>query len=142
MDSRHKEWIDRMKLLQVWLVCSVVFFVAAELYQWIQGVTLPMPIFAIAGTLLAVASNTQIWLQKRSPLQPAPSHPPQSDSPLIEPTVSNWTETEPSPLKAASSSRYYPGAQLPNLEAQSPRSISFTLQKAQPVNEAEDLGES
>ncbi|MBW4657709.1 MAG: hypothetical protein KME15_03475 [Drouetiella hepatica Uher 2000/2452] len=43
--------------MQVLLVCLVLFFVASELYQWIQGMTLPLPMLIVAGVALAIASN-------------------------------------------------------------------------------------
>jgi hypothetical protein len=110
-----------MKLMQVWIVCCVLFFVTAELYQWLQDVTLPMPIFAIAGALLAVASNSQTWLQNRHSLQPAasPLHP--AASAVVEPAASDLPPTAPaSTANSAPLPRYYPGAQLPNLNPQPP----------------------
>ncbi|MBI4783706.1 MAG: hypothetical protein HY785_20675 [Oscillatoriophycideae cyanobacterium NC_groundwater_1537_Pr4_S-0.65um_50_18] len=43
--------------MQVLLVCLVLFFVASELYQWMQGMTLPLPMLIAAGIVLAIASN-------------------------------------------------------------------------------------
>ena len=43
--------------MQVLLVCLVLFFVASELYQWVQGMTLPLPMLVVAGVGLAIASN-------------------------------------------------------------------------------------
>lgn len=127
-----------MKLIQVWIVCFVLFFAAAELYQWIQGMTLPMPVFVIAGALLAVASNARTLLQKQTVL------PPLQQSAQIDPSQpvpDGWGTTEALPVTATASPRYYPGVQLPNLTPQAERSISFTLQKPNPVSEAENLGE-
>lgn len=128
-----------MKLMQVWIICFVLFFAAAELYQWLQGMTLPLPVFVIAGALLAVASNTQTLLRKQNSLQPVPSAP---EIMLPQPAPPAWSNTEALPAPVAALRRYYPGVQLPNLTPQSGRSISFTLQKPNPVSEAENLGES
>jgi hypothetical protein len=47
--------------MRVWVICFVVFFGAAELYQWLQGLTLPLPVFIALGGLLAIASNANQW---------------------------------------------------------------------------------
>lgn len=43
--------------MRVWLTSFVLLFGAAELYQWAQDLTLPMPIFILGGAFLAIASN-------------------------------------------------------------------------------------
>jgi Pentapeptide repeats (8 copies) len=43
--------------MYVWLVCFVVLFGLAELYPWVQGVVLPLPVMLLAGVGLAIASN-------------------------------------------------------------------------------------
>lgn len=125
-----------MKLMQVWIVCFVLFFAAAELYQWLQGITLPLPVFVIAGALLAVASNAQTLLQKQTvlPLQQSAQIDPS------QPVPSAWVHTEALPVPVAASPRYYPGVQLPHLMPQSGRSISFTLPTPNRVSAAENLG--
>lgn len=134
-----------MKLMQVWIVCSVVFFVAAELYQWLQGITLPMPVFVVAGALLAVASNAQIFFQKQSPLQSLQPLP-QADSTAVSATSVSTTLIPPETASSQSTApppRYYPGAQLPSLTPAEGRSISFKVQKGQKgksVSEAKNLG--
>lgn len=106
-----------MSPMQIWLVCFLVFFGAAELYQWLQGITLPMPVFVVAGTLLAIASNADKFPKKTIPISsaaPATSSPPAASSP-------------PPP------SQHYSTTQLPKATAQPPRSISFTIRKPQHV---------
>lgn len=44
-------------MMTVWLVCFLVLFALAELFDWIKGFSVPLPISILAGTLLAVASN-------------------------------------------------------------------------------------
>jgi hypothetical protein len=39
------------------IACFVLFFGIAELYPLSQGISLPMPVFMVAGFLLAIASN-------------------------------------------------------------------------------------
>lgn len=43
--------------MKVWITCFIVLFGAAELLQWFEQFTLPMPIFMLGGFFLAVASN-------------------------------------------------------------------------------------
>jgi hypothetical protein len=127
-----------MKLMQVWIVCCLVFFGAAELYQWLQGVTLPMPVFVITGALLAVASNASKVLPKQTRWQPMhPATPPES-TPAIDPPSSSHSAFPPPTVAPP---RHYPGGQLPNFAAPAPRSISFTIEKAQPMSEEPNLGE-
>jgi len=59
--------------MRVWGVCFVLFFGAAEFYQWMQGLTLPLPFFIALGGLLAIASNTDKWRILTRPVQSAPS---------------------------------------------------------------------
>jgi hypothetical protein len=93
-----------VKSMQVWLVCLLLFFGAAELYQWVQSITLPMPVFMIAGALLAVASN----LNKFSTKAPLPS-----------------SATQPKPM-----SPDVPPASTP-LPSSPQKQISFTIRKPQ-----------
>ncbi|GAB4370598.1 MAG: hypothetical protein Kow00121_11440 [Elainellaceae cyanobacterium] len=127
-----------MKLVQVWVVCFVIFFGSAELYQWVQGITLPMPVFVIAGALLAIASNADKFPRKStlltSPTSVSSPAPPASPAPAPAPVT-------------ASPQRHYPGAQLPKLSPQSWRSISFTIRSPQstipqPMSDQTDRRES
>jgi hypothetical protein len=47
--------------MRVWVICFVVFFSVAETYQWVRGLTLPLPVFMVLGGLLAIASNSDKW---------------------------------------------------------------------------------
>jgi len=88
--------------MQVLLVCLVLFFVASELYQWIQGLTLPLPLLVASGTALAIASNLRslsVPLWKGA----APLH---VGATLLNPSVSE-------PLASQT-----PGVQLPNFSPQ------------------------
>jgi len=46
-----------MKGFNVWLVAVIVIFVFVQIYQWLQAVLLPLPVYVIAGAFLAIASN-------------------------------------------------------------------------------------
>ncbi len=43
--------------MRVWIVCFIVLFGSAELLEWLQTFSLPMPIFVLGGAFLAIASN-------------------------------------------------------------------------------------
>ncbi|BAB73567.1 alr1868 [Nostoc sp. PCC 7120 = FACHB-418] len=43
--------------MRVWLACFVVLFALAELFDWVKGFALPLPIYILGGAFLAVASN-------------------------------------------------------------------------------------
>lgn len=43
--------------MRIWLSCFLVLFAIAELYQWAQHLTLPLPIYILGGAFLAIASN-------------------------------------------------------------------------------------
>ncbi len=43
--------------MKVWLACFLVLFALAELFDWVQKFSLPLPIYILGGAFLAVASN-------------------------------------------------------------------------------------
>lgn len=43
--------------MRVWIVCFILLFGGAELLQWIQQFSLPLPIFILGGAFLAIMSN-------------------------------------------------------------------------------------
>jgi hypothetical protein len=43
--------------MRVWLACFLVLFALAQLFDWIEQLKLPLPIYILGGTFLAVASN-------------------------------------------------------------------------------------
>ncbi|BCL34651.1 hypothetical protein [Nostoc sp. MS1] len=43
--------------MRVWLVCFLLLFVLAELFDWLKAFSLPLPIYILGGAFLAVASN-------------------------------------------------------------------------------------
>ncbi|GAA6623388.1 hypothetical protein [Scytonema sp. NUACC26] len=43
--------------MRVWLACFLMLFALAELFDWIEKFQLPLPIYILGGTFLAVASN-------------------------------------------------------------------------------------
>ncbi|HEY9908305.1 MAG TPA: hypothetical protein V6D18_11960 [Thermosynechococcaceae cyanobacterium] len=43
--------------MKVWITCFILLFGMAELLQWVQKLSLPLPIFILGGAFLAIASN-------------------------------------------------------------------------------------
>ncbi|NJR74267.1 MAG: hypothetical protein HC773_12630 [Scytonema sp. CRU_2_7] len=43
--------------MRVWLACFLLLFAIAQLFDWMKGFTLPLPIYILGGAFLAVASN-------------------------------------------------------------------------------------
>jgi len=43
--------------MRVWLACFFVLFALAKLFDWVQGLSLPLPIYILGGAFLAIASN-------------------------------------------------------------------------------------
>ena len=43
--------------MRVWLASFLLLFAIAEVYQWAKHFTLPLPIFILGGTFLAIVSN-------------------------------------------------------------------------------------
>jgi hypothetical protein len=75
--------------MRVWGVCFVLFFGAAEFYQWMQGLTLPLPFFIALGGLLAIASNADKWRILARPAQSVPSTIPPKPQPAPMAAASN-----------------------------------------------------
>ena len=43
--------------MKVWVASFFVLFSLAEFYHWIEGISVPLPVYIIGGLLLAIASN-------------------------------------------------------------------------------------
>jgi hypothetical protein len=128
--------------MQVWIVCFLMFFGAAELYQWLQGVTLPMPVFVITGALLAVASNVNKVLAKQNRFPAVRSISTEAASvPSVPSSDRSPTSQSTFPPPTVAPPRHYPGVQLPQLTPSLDRSISFTIKKSVPMSEEQNLGE-
>ncbi len=44
-------------MVQFWVLIVVILFVGVQLFQWLQGAILPLPLYVMAGAFLAIASN-------------------------------------------------------------------------------------
>jgi hypothetical protein len=99
--------------MRFWFVCFVLLFGFAELFQWLEQFSLPMPIFVLGGVFLAIASNY-------NKLKYLPFHPEHEEQVAFgeqpfEPMKSASTWAEPTASQPSSS--------------QSHKSISFTIRK-------------
>ncbi|GBF80666.1 hypothetical protein [Aphanothece sacrum] len=43
--------------MKVWATTVIVLFVFVQMFQWVKGFILPLPIYVLAGAFLAIASN-------------------------------------------------------------------------------------
>lgn len=43
--------------IRVWFICFLVLFALSQLFDWVQQLSLPLPIYILGGVFLAVASN-------------------------------------------------------------------------------------
>ncbi|MEL4894812.1 hypothetical protein [Crocosphaera sp. Alani8] len=43
--------------MRLWIGTVFVLFVLVQFYQWLKGFILPLPIYVLAGSFLAIASN-------------------------------------------------------------------------------------
>jgi len=55
MMGKKVEWLTQM--VQFWVLIVVVLFVGVQIFQWLQGAILPLPLYVMAGAFLAIASN-------------------------------------------------------------------------------------
>ena len=55
-----------MSKLNVWLFAVAVIFALVQIYQWLQKVLLPLPVYVMAGAFLAIASNLNRGLNSSS----------------------------------------------------------------------------
>lgn len=99
--------------MRFWFVCFVLLFGFAELFQWLEQFSLPMPIFVLGGVFLAIASNY-------NKLKYLPFHPEHEEQ-------SAFGEQPFESMKSAST--WAESASPPASNHQSPKSISFTIRK-------------
>ncbi|MDB9519751.1 hypothetical protein PN466_22670 [Roseofilum reptotaenium CS-1145] len=56
--------------MRLWISCFVLLLVLAEIFQQLKALSVPLPVFIVAGGLLAIASNfeqVRQWTQKQTP---------------------------------------------------------------------------
>jgi hypothetical protein len=66
-------------MAQVWIAIFFILLAVAQLYQSIKDINLPLPVYLVLGTILAIASNSQYKLS-------FDRHPQVSLQDLTEPT--------------------------------------------------------
>lgn len=44
--------------MRIWIACFFILFAIAQLFDWIQQISLPLPIYILGGLFLAIASNS------------------------------------------------------------------------------------
>ena len=102
--------VNESSSMKVWLPIFIAVFIVAQALQWAQGLALPLPIFVVAGVILAAVSNWdrragipfkwfRQWQRAQDPEPQAIAHessqPPTAIPPSSRPTVSPPTETAP-----------------------------------------------
>jgi hypothetical protein len=100
--------------MRFWFVCFVLLFSFAELFQWLEQFSLPLPIFVLGGVFLAIASNY-------GKLKYLPFHPEHNDSQVLG-------EQPYESMKSAASWAEPKASQTAN--SQPSRSISFTIRRS------------
>jgi hypothetical protein len=68
--------------MKVWIISFLVLFGMVEMYQWMKGFTLPLPLFILGGALLAIASNYKKYTSGFFQA-PSQSDPNRVQTPLI-----------------------------------------------------------
>jgi len=103
--------------MRVWITCFVVLFGAAELLDWLQTFSMPLPIFILGGAFLAIASNY-------SKLTNLPFHPEHDELEASEPQTLSQSSAQP-----LNSTVQRPTASSLPSTVQSSESISFAIRK-------------
>jgi hypothetical protein len=65
-----------MDKFRVWLIFVLLIFGLVQIYQWLQTILLPLPIYLLGGAFLSIASNLYPKV-RNTPLSE------QSETPLI-----------------------------------------------------------
>jgi hypothetical protein len=113
--------------MRVWATSFFVLFGLIEIIQWAQGLQVPFAAYVMIGALLAIASNADKW----TPLLPKSTAPsptasaPSVDSPSLDehPALISMPTSTPT----TEPRRYYPGAQLPELDPNVPPTTSYKI---------------
>ncbi len=145
--------------MKFWITSFILLFGLAELYQWVQHFTFPLPVFILGGVFLVIASNhdKRVGFPGPRPLTGAPptdparvspsttqlptmAHPMAHQSPAECSHSASPAESRNVAVRAAPSpfDQYAAGAKATATEAEGgqaasaapPRSISFTIDPA------------
>jgi len=52
-------------MIQFWLVCFGILFVMVQVWEWLQQLTLALPVCLVGGLVLAIASNLNFSTLRR-----------------------------------------------------------------------------
>ncbi|MEA5418045.1 hypothetical protein VB712_02340 [Spirulina sp. CCNP1310] len=72
----------RPKTMQVWVAIVVLLFIGAQFVDWLMTLTLPWPLYGVAGVLLAIASNRR-FSPSLPPVEPEEARTPPPPQPSI-----------------------------------------------------------
>ena len=72
--------------MKVWLVAVALLFVGIQLWQWLLGFILPLPIYVLGGAFLAIASNYEKGLRSLFPPVASPPETLSQTATLVETT--------------------------------------------------------
>jgi len=107
----------------------------AEIFQWFQDFSLPLPIYVVGGVFLAIASNADKripWpFSQATTAQKTIPPPDTSDRQTPTPIETHPVET----LPAAHTPECNPSLNPPDRQLQSYPSISFTIHKPEPKSQ-------
>ena len=96
--------------MRVWVASFLLLFGFAEIYQWLEQFTLPLPVYILGGAFLAIASNYDKL--SRFPFLRIHEDETASIKDHTSPVMGSVSSQSPS-----------------NLTPQSPRPISFNIEK-------------
>jgi hypothetical protein len=75
-----------VNLVKVWLVTVALLFAGIQLWQWLLGFILPLPIYVLGGAFLAIASNYEKGLNSLLASATTPSETLSQTATLVEAT--------------------------------------------------------
>jgi hypothetical protein len=101
--------------MQLWLTSFILLFGVAEFWQWVQQVSLPMPIFVLGGAFLAIASNytklstLPFHLDYKAPNSPFNPVTSTQANQAVSPAIPQKSAVPPSPLSFEIQKPFKPG---------------------------------
>lgn len=90
--------------MRVWLATVVALFLLIELYRWVKGFFLPLPVYVLAGAFLAIASNYERGMSSFFGQTAPESEPLSQTATLVDPVTSEGEPTEACELEVINES--------------------------------------
>jgi hypothetical protein len=115
--------------MRIWLVCVVALFGAVQLYDWVQQMTVPLPVYGVAGLLLAVVSNFDKLPRLQTAQEPTTAAAIAPDATEPQPPAPGPILSDFSAKQSSLQSGRVAKPQLPNLTPSAP-SISFEIRQS------------